>query len=123
MVDDKMINWKQGDTIYNIKDEPEYAYLLEEGEIELVTENNVTVGYINSGEIFGEQACLLGTQRTLKTIARKNSRAILIPKKKLLYEYEKSPIIIKAILRSTYVRLTNLNSTKNEDLKSFNNKK
>ena len=123
MVDDKMINWKQGDTIYNINDKPEYAYLLEEGEIELVTKNNVIVGYINSGEIFGEQACLLGTQRTLKTIARKNSRAILIPKKKLLCEYEKSPIIIKAILRSTYVRLTKLNSTKNEDLKSFNNKK
>ena len=123
MVDDKMINWKQGDTIYNINDEPKYAYLLEEGEIELITKNNVIVGYINSGEIFGEQACLLGTQRTLKTIARKNSRAILIPKKKLLYEFEKSPIIIKAILRSTYVRLTNLNSTKNENLKSFNNKK
>lgn len=123
MVDDKMINWEQGDTIYNINDDPEYAYFLEEGEIELITENNVIVGYINSGEIFGEQACLLGTQRTLKTIASKNSRAILIPKKKLLKEYERSPIIIKAILRSTYIRLTNLNSTKNEDLENFNGKK
>ena len=73
----------------------------------------------NTNEIFGEQSILLGTKRTTKTNATKNSSAVIIPKKKLINEYENSPIIIKAILRSTYLRLTNLNSTKKKSLKSF----
>jgi CRP-like cAMP-binding protein len=84
MIENKIMTWKQGDIIYNINDEPKYAYLLEKGEVELISKNNVKVGYINSGEIFGEQACLLRTKRTLKTIATKNSRAVLISKKKII---------------------------------------
>ena len=73
-------------------------------------------------EVFGELSILLNTKRTVTTVALKESQALLIPKENLLNDYNKTSFFIKAILRSTYVRLTNLNSTIKIDLKSLREK-
>ena len=75
--------------------------------------------WVNENEIFGEQSIILGIRRTVTTIASKNSKAIKIPKKQLIKEYQNSSLLIKAILRSTYLRLTNLDSTIKVDLTSL----
>ena len=111
--------WKKNQIIYNFNDQSDFAYLLKEGEVEIQSESNITVGYINEGEVFGEQSVLLGTNRTVTARATKDSVAIKIPKENLLEEFSKSSVLIKAILRSTYLRLTNLNSTKKTDLKNL----
>ena len=46
------------------------------------------------------------------------SSAIKIPKNTLLREYKKSSPLIKAILRSTCIRLTNLDNSIHTSLKS-----
>ena len=43
----------------------------------------------------------------------------IFTRENLLEEFSKSSVLIKAILRSTYLRLTNLNSTKKTDLKNL----
>ena len=118
-MDKKKICWEAGTTIYGSGDEPDYAYLLTKGEIEIFSKKGTRVGFINEDEVFGEQSILLETKRTVTARASKNSEAFIIPKKTLLKDYLKSTFLIKAILRSTYIRLTNLSSTIKKDLESF----
>ena len=119
---EKNISWTAGEIIYKVGDEPDFAYLLTEGEIEIISDKGTRVGFINEDEVFGELSILLNTKRTVTAITLKESKALLIPKKDLLNDFNKTSFFIRAILRSTYMRLTNLNSTIKIDLKSFSEK-
>ena len=122
-MNEDLVYWKAGETIYNFNDESDFAYLLKKGEIQIISDKNIKVGFINENEVFGEQSILLGTRRTVTAKATKDSEAVKIPKERLLREYENSPILIKAILRSTYCRLTNLDHILQTDLTSMPNEK
>ena len=114
------ISWAAGEVIYKAGNQSDFAYLLIKGEIEVKSKKGKRVGFINENEVFGELSILLNTTRTVTAIALKESKALLIPKKELLDDYNKTSFFIKAILRTTYMRLTNLNSTIKMDLKSLN---
>ena len=116
--DNNKISWKSGTTIYNFNDPSDFAYFLIDGEIEIISENGNTVGYINQKEVFGEQSILLDTNRTVTAKASKDSVALKIPKDSLLDEYKDCSTLIKAILRSTCIRLTNLDNTIKTNLDS-----
>jgi CRP-like cAMP-binding protein len=118
-MENEVISWKAGTTIYKHNDKPDCAYLLKEGGVLIKSESGTLVGFINRDEVFGEQSILLGTTRTVSAIAAKDSSAVKIPKQSLLKEYENSPILIKALLRAACMRLTNLTATIKDDLKSF----
>ena len=105
--------------IYKFGDQADFAYLLKEGAVEILSENGTRVGYVNAKEVFGEQSILLNTSRTVTAVAIEKSAAVKIPKETLLNEFKESSILIRAILRSTYLRLTNLNTTITKDLKNF----
>ena len=91
------ISWKAGETIYKVGDEPDFAYLLTTGEIEIISDKGTRVGFINEDEVFGELSILLNTKRTVTAVALKKSKALLIPKKNLINDYNKTSFIIKAI--------------------------
>ena len=116
------ISWKAGEIIYKTGDEPDFAYLLTKGEVEIISDKGTRVGFINEDEVFGELSILLNTKRTVTAITLKESKALLIPKINLLNDYNNTSFFIRAILRSTYMRLTNLNSTIKIDLKNLNEK-
>ena len=118
-----LITWESGTIIYNFNDESDCAYLLKEGEVQIISEKGINVGFINENEIFGEQSILLGVKRTVTAKAVKDSTAVKITKEALTKEFQKSSILIKAILRSTYIRLMNLDNTINVDLESLLDKK
>ena len=118
----KNISWTAGEIIYKVGDESDFAYLLTKGEVEIISEKGTRVGFINKNEVFGELSILMSTKRTVTAVALKESNALLIPKKNLVDDYNKTSFFIKAILRSTYMRLTNLNSTIKIDLKSLKEK-
>tara|TARA_Y100000589_G_scaffold182312_1_gene172648 strand:- start:100 stop:486 length:387 start_codon:yes stop_codon:yes gene_type:complete len=119
---EKNISWTAGEIIYKVGDEPDFAYLLTKGEIEIISDKGTRVGFINEDEVFGELSILLNTKRTVTAITLKESKALLIPKINLLNDYNNTSFFIRAILRSTYMRLTNLNSTIKIDLKNLNEK-
>ena len=119
---EEKISWEAGEIIYEVGDEPDFAYLLTNGEVEIISDKGTRVGFINKDEVFGELSILLNTKRTVTAITLKESKALLIPKKNLQNDYNKTSFFIKAILRSTYMRLTNLNSTIKDDLKNLNEK-
>ena len=116
------ISWAAGEIIYKVGDESDFAYLLTKGEVEIISEKGTRVGFINKDEVFGELSILMSTKRTVTAVALKESNSLLIPKKNLVDDYNKTSFFIKAILRSTYMRLTNLNSTIKIDLKSLKEK-
>ena len=118
----KNISWTAGEIIYKVGDESDFAYLLTKGEVEIISEKGTRVGFINKDEVFGELLILMSTKRTVTAVALKESNALLIPKKNLVDDYNKTSFFIKAILRSTYMRLTNLYSTIEIDLKSLKEK-
>ncbi len=105
--------------IYKAGDQSNFAYLLTKCEVEVISDKIKRVGFIYEDEMFGELAILLNTRRTANAIALKKSNELLIPKKNLLDDSNKSSFFIKAILRSKYMRLTNLNSTNKIDFKSL----
>ena len=113
------VNWKSGTTIYKIGDEADFAYLLEKGEVEVLSKNSVRVGFINEKEVFGEQSILLNTKRTVTLKTTKDSVAIKIPKKTIIAEFQNSSKLMKAILRTTYLRLMNLDNTIKDNLDSI----
>jgi len=113
------VNWKSGTTIYEIGDEADFAYLLEKGEIEVLSKKSVRVGFINEKEVFGEQSILLNTKRTVTLKTTKDSVAIKIPKKTIIAEFQNSSKLIRAILRTTYLRLMNLDNTIKDNLDSI----
>ena len=116
---EEFISWEPKTVIYKFGDQADFAYLLKEGAVEILSENGTRVGYVNAKEVFGEQSILLNTSRTVTAVAIEKSAAIKIPKETLLNEFKESSILIRAILRSTYLRLTNLNTTITKYLKNF----
>ena len=89
---EKNISWTAGEIIYKVGDEPDFAYLLTKGEIEIISDKGTRVGFINEDEVFGELSILLNTKRTVTAITLKESKALLIQKKNLLNDkknYEK----------------------------------
>ena len=115
---ENIIEFKAGELIYKFDDKSDCAYFLKKGEVKIISEKGKVVGYINEDEVFGEQSILLGTNRTVSAEAAKDCVAIKIPKYKLIQEFNKSSTLIKAILRSTCMRLTNLDNTISTNLNS-----
>ena len=113
------VDWKEGTIIYKIGDEADFAYLLKKGEIEVLSEKKVRVGFINEREVFGEQSILLNTKRTVTLKTTKDSTAIKIPREQIINEFNNSSKLIKAILRTTYLRLMNLDNTIKDNLDSI----
>ena len=89
------ISWKAGEIIYKTGDEPDFAYLLTKGVVEIVSGKGTRVGFINKDEVFGELSILLNTKRTVTAITLKESKALLIPKKNLLDDYNKTSFFIR----------------------------
>ena len=116
---EEFITWEPKTVIYKFGDQADFAYLLKEGAVEILSENGTKVGYVNAKEVFGEQSILLNTTRTVTAVTIEKCAAVKIPKETLLNEFKESSILIRAILRSTYLRLTNLNTTITKDLKNF----
>ena len=113
------VNWESGTTIYKVGDEADFAYLLEKGEVEVLSKKSVRVGFINEKEVFGEQSILLNIKRTVTLKTTKDSIAIKIPKQTIIAEFQSSSKLIRAILRTTYLRLMNLDNTIKDNLDSI----
>lgn len=111
------IRWKKSRIIFEIGQKSDCAYILISGEVQLKSKDNIEIGIIGEDEIFGEQSCLLGTNRSVTAIATKDSEVFKVSKEILLEQYKKTPVIIKSILRTNYIRLKEQNLNRSLDIK------
>ena len=65
---EQFIFWEPNTVIYKFGDKSDFAYLLKEGAVEILSENGTKVGYVNAKEVFGEQSILLNTSRTVTAL-------------------------------------------------------
>ena len=52
---EEFITWEPKTVIYKFGDQADFAYLLKEGAVEILSENGTRVGYVNAKEVFGEE--------------------------------------------------------------------
>ena len=86
------ISWKAGEIIYKVGESPDFAYLLTQGEVEIISDKGTRFGFINKDEVYGELSVLLNKKRTVTAITLKESKALLISKENLLNDYNKKII-------------------------------
>ncbi|MAQ06744.1 MAG: cAMP-binding protein, partial [SAR116 cluster bacterium] len=65
--------YSQGDVIYSYNDKSEYVYLIESGQVKIITKQGLELGILNEGEIFGEIGHIIDSSRTVTVIAQTNS--------------------------------------------------
>ena len=110
----KNMNWQPYEVIYSAGDEPDGAYLIKEGIVELYTPEGLKLNEISDNEIFGESSIILTTKRTVTAKTGKlNVFASFIPKKNLLQLIEKN-IALSAIIKKTQLRLIDSNNQSQE---------
>ena len=62
----------EGDIIYSHNDLSDYIYLIESGEVKILSKNGLELGLLKEGEIFGEVGHIIKSPRTVSAIATKN---------------------------------------------------
>ena len=63
----------EGDIIYSHNDLSDYIYLIESGEVKILSKNGLELGLLKEGEIFGEVGLVIKSPRTVSAIATKKS--------------------------------------------------
>ena len=63
--------FSEGDTIYSHNDLSDCIYLIESGEVKILSKNGLDLGLLQEGEIFGEVGHIIKTPRTVSAIATK----------------------------------------------------
>ena len=60
-----------GDVIYSHNDLSDFIYLIESGEVKILSKNGLELGLLREGEIFGEVGHVIKSPRTVSAIATK----------------------------------------------------
>ncbi|MCW8818518.1 MAG: cyclic nucleotide-binding domain-containing protein [Ignavibacteriaceae bacterium] len=110
-------NYLAGEYIFYQGDPGIGLYIVREGEVEIVRENDkgdkLTLAVIQKGDFFGELALVDGEKRSASAIAKSDTRLSVIFKPDLdefIEKYPKKGIqILKGIAEITTVRLRTLN--------------
>lgn len=107
------MNFKQNEIIFTQGQVGDYAYLIEEGKVEIFqTKKNmqdVHLAVLGEGEIFGEMALFESNVRTASTRALSDCRLLKIKKEQLFERVNSSDKIVQLIIRILMKRLTQKN--------------
>ena len=78
----------EGEIIYSHNDLSDYIYLIESGEVKILSKNGLELGLLKEGEIFGEVGHVIKSPRTVSAIATKKSLIKIINENVLVKKNE-----------------------------------
>ena len=110
----KSIIWDPLETIYEIGNIPEEAYLIMEGYVNIETVDKFRLNRLGEGEIFGETSLLLGTKRTVTAKACSQKVVAQIIPKDYFLKLKSTDVVMNALIRKTQVRLIDANKKINQ---------
>ena len=110
----KSIIWDPLETIYEIGNIPEEAYLIMEGYVNIETGDKFRLNRLGEGEIFGETSLLLGTKRTVTAKACSQKVVAQIIPKDYFLKLKSTDVVMNALIRKTQVRLIDANKKINQ---------
>tara|TARA_B100001029_G_C14626580_1_gene216937 strand:+ start:25 stop:429 length:405 start_codon:yes stop_codon:yes gene_type:complete len=111
-LDQKKFN--KGSKIYVKGDKADFAYYVHAGQVNIYSPGGLLLGKIGEGEIFGERGPSLDESRSITAEAHTNCILYPISEKTLKEKISKADPVVRAILRSLLMRLSDINA-KSED--------
>ncbi len=94
-----------GTTVFKAGDEPDYAYLISEGVVDIVSPTGKVLDTLERGDFFGEMALLDDTVRSATAVSRGNVTCALISREEIKTSLEKSDLLTYALVRMLTKRL------------------
>ena len=108
------LKFSKGKKIYTKGDAAHFAYYVHSGSVNIYSPGGLLLGKIGEGEIFGERGPSLDESRSITAEAHTNCILYPISEKTLKEKISKTDPVVRAILRSLLMRLTDINA-KSED--------
>ena len=99
----------EGDLIYSHNDQCDFIYLIESGEVKILSKNGLELGLLKDGEIFGEVGHIIKTPRTVTAIATKKSLIKIIHENVLINKMNEADPLLSAIIRGLSLRIGDAN--------------
>jgi CRP-like cAMP-binding protein len=99
----------EGEIIYSHNDLSDYIYLIESGEVKILSKNGLELGLLKEGEIFGEVGHVIKSPRTVSAIATKKSLIKIINENVLVKKMNEADPLLSAIIRGLSLRIGDAN--------------
>ena len=99
----------EGDVIYSHNDLSNFIYLIESGEVKILSKNGLELGLLKEGEIFGEVGHVIKSPRTISAIATKKSLIKIINENVLIKKMTEADPLLSAIIRGLSLRIGDAN--------------
>ena len=101
--------FSKGEKIYSHSDFSDFIYLIESGEVKILSKNGLELGILKEGEIFGEVGHIIKTPRTVSAIAVKKSLIKIIHERVLIEKMKTSDPLLCAVIRGLSLRIGDAN--------------
>jgi CRP-like cAMP-binding protein len=104
------LKFNKGNEIYSRGDSAHFAYYVHTGQVNIYSPGGLLLGQIGEGEIFGERGPSLEETRSVTAEAATNCIVYPISEKALKQKIQAADPVIRAILRSLLIRLSDINA-------------
>ena len=102
--------FKQGDIIFEVNHNSDGLYLINSGEVSIVSKKGVVLATLSDGELFGEMSAIVGDRlRKSRAIVTKDSVIDKIDSKSMQKKLEDADPVLRALVRTLTYRLTAAN--------------
>ena len=101
--------YKKDDVIYSHNDLSNKVYLIENGEVKILSKHGLQLGVLKEGEIFGEVGHIIESPRTVTAIALNNTLIKVIDEKAIKEKMNNADPVLSAIIRGLSLRIGDAN--------------
>ena len=101
--------YKKDDVIYSHNDLSNKVYLIESGEVKILSKHGLQLGILKEGEIFGEVGHIIESPRTVTAIAINNTLIKVIDEKAIKEKMNNADPVLSAIIRGLSLRIGDAN--------------
>tara|TARA_B100001778_G_C18088803_1_gene406414 strand:+ start:135 stop:530 length:396 start_codon:yes stop_codon:yes gene_type:complete len=101
--------YKKDDVIYSHNDLSNKVYLIESGEVKILSKHGLQLGVLKEGEIFGEVGHIIESPRTVTAIALNNTLIKVIDEKAIKEKMNNADPVLSAIIRGLSLRIGDAN--------------
>ena len=99
----------EGEKIYSHNELSDFIYLIESGEVKILSKNGLELGLLGEGEIFGEVGHIIKSPRTVSAMATKKSLIKIIHERVLVEKMNDADPLLCAIIRGLSLRIGDAN--------------
>lgn len=105
----KEVNFKTGDVIFQVGDEADDLYIIEQGKIEIRLGNRL-LATLEENSIFGEMALIDDMPRSASAVAATDVKLVPISEKQFLFLVSHTPFFALKVMRVLAGRLRTSNA-------------